>query len=119
MIGISVKVLKNEFPGMGAKVRQRAGQVSEQSAKRIEADARQRAPRDTGHLQDDSIHAIKVSVFTWIVNASTEDDEHSEYAPFVEHGVQGQPAQPFLTPAAEAERSKFFDALDKILDGLV
>lgn len=67
--------------------------AQEERKDRIEADARNYCPVETGRLRD-SIHGE--------VDASTGDitvGAAADYAEYVELGTSEQPAQPFLRPA--------------------
>lgn len=109
----SVQVLFNKFPDAALKLRQRSGQITQQSAGRIAATAKRLAPVRTGHLRD-SIEAIKGSgPFSYDVVAG------AEYAAYVEYGTRHNAPHPYLRPAFEQERPTFLGEMDKLLDQLV
>lgn len=115
---VRVQVIRNDFPSAAVKLRTRSFALSEQTAKRIAETARQKAPRRTGHLADDSIEAVKQGI-TWMVIAETADGEHDEYAGYVEYGANGRAPHPFMRPAFEQERPTFLGELGKLLGQLV
>ncbi len=78
-----------------------------QTTKGIAAGAQKRAPRDTNHLADESISIERIDEHTAFVLVQTADDTHEEYSRHVELGTVKAAAQPFLIPAAEAERQPF------------
>lgn len=114
---LSVRVIFNRLPGAALKLRQRSGQITQQSAQRIVVDAQARVAVDTGETRD-HIEAIKEGAFTWAV-ISTRPSGDPNVPNYLEHGTSKMPARPYLAPAAEAERGKFLDAMDKVLDELV
>ena len=71
------------------------------SAKAIRADARTRVPVDSGDLRK----SIKFRTAKGGLSATIRVDEF--YGRFVEFGTTSQAAQPFLGPAAQAERTRF------------
>lgn len=71
------------------------------SALSIEATAKQLCPVDTGRLRSSIHHEITAFGFNATVGTNVE------YAPFIEFGTARQRAQPYLFPAAEAERTAF------------
>lgn len=70
----------------------------------IEAGAKQRAPVDTGALEN-SIQAEQEDSLTWIVGDGVN------YGVYQELGTHKMPAHPFLVPATEAVRPSFLGAL--------
>ncbi len=93
-INSSLRDLKGSYRDKVAKV------VSE-SAVEIASIARQLAPKDTGHLADESI-AVEQTPSTLVtrVVVKTADADHDEYGMHVEFGTSESAAQPFLRPAA-------------------
>lgn len=63
----------------------------------IEAEAKRRAPVDTGFLRG-SIRVIRKSPLHWVVGVG------AAYALFIELGTRFTRAQPFFVPAVEAGR---------------
>lgn len=113
-MGVTVKILRNSFPGMGGKIRRNAGLISQQSAYRVRDRAKQLVPVDTGELQA-NIEAIKQADFTWVVNSARPSSDGSfDVASWIEYRVKA-----YMRPALEEERGKFEDAMTKIIDGLI
>jgi HK97 gp10 family phage protein len=88
--------------------------VVQEAAETIAADAKERAPVDTGFLRD-SITSELESPLVAEVRAE------ADYALYVEEGHHTSagsfvPAQPFLTPAVEAERTRFGARVRTALD---
>lgn len=132
---------------IGPAVRRQLSQIVRVAALNIEADAKRRAPVDTGFLRN-SIHAEPTG------ELSAEIAVGAEYAAAVEFGTgvrsidpeaphepivirplhkqalfwpgadhpvaqvvqQGNPPQPYLTPACEAEREPFLRACAKAVE---
>lgn len=90
--------------GRAAKViHQAAREALMESALAIHEEARSRVPVDSGSLR----RGIKVypSKRGDVIEIGVKDPD-LDYAQFVEFGTSSEPAQPFLTPALEAERRK-------------
>jgi HK97 gp10 family phage protein len=90
-----------------AEVPQLANNLLDDSAMRVERDAKQRCPVDTGRLRS----SIQVASGKGWRTVST----NVEYAPYVEFGTRRRGAKPFLFPAAEAERPRFQAAVQAAL----
>jgi len=102
----------NNFPKIAAALPGAAAIKVEESARAIEGSAKVRCPVDTGNLRA-SIQAEPTnnSRLRWLVGTIVE------YAPYVELGVRskpGYPVQPYLTPAAEKERSIFIRNMQEL-----
>lgn len=72
-----------------------AGKEVEETARRVQTDAKQIVPVDTGALQgsiDIEVSGLTAEVFTTL-----------RYAPFVEFGTYKDRPQPFITPAADRQ----------------
>lgn len=103
MANVSVKVLgQAALRGAIARkilnVNNEAKRQVQESTIRIESDAKQFAPVDTGRLRS--------SISREIEGASGRVYTVVEYAPYVEFGTSGRPASPFMQPAVEAERKR-------------
>lgn len=72
------------------------------SAERVEKTMKRLVPVDTGRLRD-SISINEVGKNRFEVGPS----DWVEYAAYVEFGTRHTPAQPYVMPALERERSKF------------
>lgn len=102
--------LSNNFGKIADGLRPKAAAVVSKIAHTIEADAKSRAAVDTGAMRA-SISVVMDGDLSATI-APTVD-----YAVFVEYGTsRGAPAQPFMTPAAEAARQPFEAAMAKILE---
>ena len=94
------------------EVQTRAARALLASALRIETEAKQRCPVDTGRLRSSirsDVDETKLEGQVWT---------NVKYAPFVEFGTSKQHAQPYMTPAAELERPKIIAALEQLINGL-
>lgn len=85
-----------------------ASQVVRKTAFDVEAQAKLRAPVDTGFLRN-SIHTEQESELRASVNVG------AEYGLFVEYGTSRMAAQPFLNPAVESVRPAFEAAVTALL----
>lgn len=96
--GLDTKVLDAYRAGLGKK----AARVVGNTARTVEAGAKQLAPYDTGALKN-SIRARSASDddLTWTVSDGVE------YGIFQELGTARIRARPFLTPALEGVRRLF------------
>lgn len=79
----------------------------QRSSLRIERMAKVKAPVDTGALKN-TIFQAKAGSLTYKVTAP------QHYAIYVEKGTRKMAAQPFLSPAIDAERPKLISNLRKI-----
>lgn len=106
----TVRIVSNDLPKLRGELRPRAGRIVRATALGIETDAKGRAPVDTGALRA-SIHTEMTGETSATVAPGVD------YAAAVEYGTaRGGPAQPYLTPAAEAARPRFVEAMKKLLD---
>ncbi len=105
---LKVTVTLSDLPDV---LKKRLGQVVRKTALDIEADAKQRAPKDTGFLAA----SIQADVSHADSDLAAEVAVGAEYGIFVELGTVTQAPQPFLTPAMEAERGEFERALGEVL----
>jgi len=94
-----------------AKMKAKRIKTAEQIALFIEAEAKMRAPVDTGHLRRSISHEVN----------NTEDQSkiyvgtNVEYAPYVEFGVESKniKAQPYLRPAIDENIEKIKEMIKK------
>jgi HK97 gp10 family phage protein len=91
------------------RVRQTLERVVAEEAAETVQDARQRAPRDTGALQE-SIHAVQTGVLQWEVRDGVP------YGIFQEFGTQHHAATPFMTPALHAAELRLDERLRTALN---
>ena len=92
---LSAKTRIDALVKLPGRVRRTLERVIAEEAAETAADARERAPRDTGALQE-SIHAEQTDVLTWEVRDGVP------YGIFQEFGARFHAAQPFMTPALHA-----------------
>jgi HK97 gp10 family phage protein len=93
------------------KMKERRERTIQQIAIFAEAEAKLRAPVDTGRLRNSITHQTE--------NSETQSKAYIgtnlEYSPYVEFGVVSKniPAQPYLRPAIEENRDKIRDMIRK------
>lgn len=138
-MGMTVTVLSNRLPQMGANMAARVSQAVRKSAFDIEARAKSLAPVDTGNLKN----TIKTDIAG--DGLSAEVTANADYAAHVEYGTRphvirpknasmlafkiggvtvfakevnhpGTAAQPFMTPAAEQVRPAFIAAVKQAVE---
>lgn len=111
MISIRVGIITNRFGELGTRLPQRTADAIRAAVDETAQQARQRAPVDTGELRD-SIQGRVINQFSGEVVAT------ADHAIFQEYGTRFQPAQPYLTPAAEAVRPQYLAAVAKAVADL-
>jgi len=89
---MSVQVVHNRWASAKRDLIKKAGLATQKIARDIEAEAKLRAPVDTGFLRN-SIHAESVGPLRAVVQVG------AEYGMHVEYGTRYMAAQPFLAPA--------------------
>lgn len=113
---VRIVIAKNLLPRLRGALAMRAAAEVERAARNIEADAKARVPVDTGTLRR-SIHVLPTGPL------SREIGPNTPYARRIEFGFNGadrlgrvfhQAGRPYLTPAAEAERPRFLDAMKRV-----
>lgn len=103
-MGFRLEVKFNRLPGMGPAVRKACSDVVRKATFDVEADAKVRAPVDTG--------ALKASIAGKMIGELTGEIVCGvEYGIYQELGTTRMGAQPFLTPAVEAIKEPFFQAI--------
>lgn len=96
--------LQAQLDQLSDKARKRLQEAVAEAADTVRDDARRRAPRDTGRLQN----SIRVDPAADGLSAKVgPQDNDAFYAIWVEWGRKNAPAQPFMTPASELERARF------------
>ena len=100
----------NHFPQVAAGAQAAVDLVLDAAAARVEADSKNRAPVDKGVLKGSGGHA------------NTGKNERTvyftaEHAKYQEYGTIKMSAQPFLTPAVEANREWILKAIAKSTEG--
>ena len=101
---VQIVVRTNMLPSLSRSIAARAKAEVKQATDAIAAAAQSAAPVETGELRA-SIAETKGEVVA-----------SSDHAGYVEFGTVHMAAQPFLTPAAEAERPRFVDRMRKVAD---
>ena len=83
--------------------------VVKETAFKIQANAKQRTPVDTGHLKRN----IEVDISQ--DELSADIGTNVEYGKYVEFGTATQKSQPFLFPAYEEEKDEYISNLERVL----
>ena len=91
------------------QVPQKANDLLDLAARRIETRAKGTVPVDTGALKN-SINVSSPATFTRHIGDGVE------YGIYIEKGARGRSARPFLGNAVEAERSAFTKAWGQLLE---
>lgn len=94
--------LKRQLTSIKRKITEGSTTAVRAAADDVKRDAQAHAPVRTGALSS-AIETVKRSRTTARVGVF---DEKVDYAPYIEFGTSTQEEQPFLTPAAEAERKR-------------
>ena len=95
----------------GTLANARCASIVKQTAKRVEAAARNLAPQGpTGDL--------KASITTRITGARAEIEPTVRYGAFVEFGTFKDRPQPFMGPAADSEGSDLSRRIEKVVGNL-
>lgn len=102
---ITVQVLSNRLPQISAGLEAKASEIVRRTALNIEAHAKRIVPVDTGNLKNSIQTAMEPDGLEAEVGTAVE------YGPYVEWGTSHQSAQPYLGPAAEAERGPYRKAM--------
>lgn len=89
-------VFKSNLKNIASQIERELSEALKETANDIGDLAQQFAPEDTGDLK--ASKRVKPNGTGWIISFG----EGLGYAAFVEYGTSTSPAQPFLTPAAEA-----------------
>lgn len=111
-VTLKLQGLEQAIKKIGKFRLEKIGQVVnelDRTAIAVESGAKRNTPVDTGRLRA-SIVRQEFGRFNRTVGTNVE------YAIHVEFGTRYQRAQPFLYPAAEAERQRFLDNLRRILN---
>lgn len=89
----------------GDAVTKAAVREVKRSALNVESGAKLRSPVDTGRLRGSITHDLSESGLGAVIGTNVE------YSPYVEFGTERQRAQPYLLPALEEERPRFYARL--------
>lgn len=101
------KVRFNALPKIIAGMERKAALIVSKAALDIEAQAKTRAPVDTGTLRS-SIRARRVSLLHWVVEVG------ADYGVYVEWGTVHMAAQPYFRPAVTAVTPGYLAAMRKV-----
>lgn len=104
-----VTITKNNLGRIAVNLRPQASQVVRKAAFDVEAHAKTLVPVDTGALKA-SIQTEQTGDMSAAVTAGME------YAPYVEYGTSHGPAQPYMTPAADAVRPGYMAAVKQLVE---
>jgi HK97 gp10 family phage protein len=103
----------------GTKVNAAAAVVVAASAKRVQADARSRAPRKRlPHYARSITHEVRSGMGGVVAEIGPEKGGQGSLAHLFEHGSANTAPKPHLGPALDAEESAFIAALLKVVDPL-
>lgn len=105
-----VKELRQVLEGYSEELKPQIVAALNRSALRIVGQAKRLAPVDTGRLMS-SLAILRTTNEGLTIDVGT----NVEYASYVEYGTTRQKAQPYLFPAAEAERPRLMAELQRIV----
>jgi HK97 gp10 family phage protein len=115
----------NRFPEIAARLPRETSDVVRNTAHGVEADAKQKAPLDTGNLRNSIQMHMEPSATEAVIDIAPNRPPNAtsataataaEYGVYQEYGTsRGVPPHPFMTPAAEANRPKFQSAMTQLL----
>lgn len=105
--GTTITVISNRFAEIAARLPKATGEIVKKTLLDIETQAKLRVPVDTGALRN----SIQTEMET---DTSGVVFTNQEYAAYVEYGTSKMAAQPYMTPAAEGERSHFLSAMSDL-----
>lgn len=111
MVSITVELRSNRLAAIAAGMMPKARALVGKTVFDVEAQAKTRAPVDTGALRN-SIHGTMTGATEGEVTTGVE------YAVYQEYGTVYQSGQPFMRPAAEAVRPAFEAGARQIVAGL-
>lgn len=100
---IKIELDTTKLDGLADEVRRNAQDILDVAARHIEATAKLLAPKDTGALAN-SIDVSAPDDLTRVIADGVA------YGVYQEYGTSRQGAQPFMTPAVEAERRPLEEA---------
>jgi HK97 gp10 family phage protein len=103
----TVQIVYNHFPKLTAALRPAVRTIVQETILAIETTAKIKVPVDTG--------ALRASILSDMTgDTSGEVATNIEYSVYVEYGTVKMGAQPYMTPAAEAERRHFMRKLSDL-----
>jgi HK97 gp10 family phage protein len=107
-------MLRSRLPQIAAQLGARLDIATRAGAEIIAAQAKTRAPTNTGTLRD-SIHVEREGAAEYAVIAGDDD---VFYGHLVEHGTSHTAPRPFLIPATESSKPAVIAAAQKAIRGL-
>lgn len=102
------RIVENKFPSIIAGMESKAEAIVAKAALDVEAQAKARAPVDTGTLKN-AIQATRIGPAHWRVVVGVD------YGMYVEWGTVHMAAQPFFQPAIQAVTPAFLRAIRTVL----
>lgn len=109
MATLSVRIkVDSKIPHLTAQARQRAESFVAKAAADIEAQAKARAPVDTGLLKN-SINERQEGDLRHVVESPVH------YSVYQEFGTRKMPAQPYMVPAVEIVKPSFERAMRSLI----
>lgn len=105
--GIEVQVISDKLPDLLAAMPEAVALIVQHAAEAMTAAAQGNAPVRTGYLRD-HIHTEMTG------EAEATITSEAPYSGFVENGTSRMGAQPFFTPAVEANTQDYLDAFHAI-----
>ena len=109
MFTVEIDIKFNKLLHLPAALLREAEREVRRNAEECRDGAKALAPVDTGKLRD-SIDAQQEGPAAWVVGP------HTDYDIYVELGTSKMAAQPYLTPAAEQQRRRFFADMTDIVE---
>src|SRR5262245_47743165 len=113
-MGVQVVIVSNRLAALGPRFRRELGALVQHTAQAIATEARQRAPAADTELRD-SISAHSSGELSAEVTVAAANGADVEFGYHTAAGV-AVPAQPYLTPAAEAARAPLIAAAVRLLE---
>lgn len=108
--GEGLRALSADLSGSGARAVRQAHTAAVKAALDTQAEARRRAPVDTGYMRASVAERAGIQgTRVW-----SEATVGAEYGVHVEYGTSTQAPQPFMRPAFEQNRDKFIQAIGQI-----
>lgn len=119
MRGLNVIILYNNMPKIGAKWRDVCANMTQETAEKMAADMKRRAPvapkefEWSGYLRDSIVaEVVPGRRLQWRVVV------HATYAHFVEFGTVNTPAQPFFIPARDRYYPQYVERIGDVIDAI-
>ena len=110
MATISVRIKATSYTGrLSALAKQRAEDAIAKAAADIEAQAKARAPVDTGLLKNSINQQPPEDPLRRVVESPVN------YSVYLEYGTSRAPAQPYMTPAVEMVKPSFEMAMRRLV----